>query len=225
MASEKNILKLMCYSRNTLYVWKREKRPIVELIEKYFFDEDIEEFLKTGKINKFENLIEYTYLSRVNFLDQLNLLSKNEFHGYRYFADYILYYIDKGYEFNNDDVEWIGEVELKVFQDDFIKFLINNPSYKDLSFSRIDELRYLTSFINDFLTSDLLVLNMAINDNFNILFEHKESKELSSMQKFTLVMFEDALSKSLKLFLNIDGNISDLMKEYKKMIIKKLQDK
>ena len=56
MSFEKSVLKLMCFSRNTFYVWKREDRPIISLIEKYFTEEDIEEFLNTGKIHKFDNL-------------------------------------------------------------------------------------------------------------------------------------------------------------------------
>jgi hypothetical protein len=53
---EKLILELMCFSRNTFYVWKREERPIISLIEKYFSNEDLKEFLETGGIKKFENI-------------------------------------------------------------------------------------------------------------------------------------------------------------------------
>lgn len=209
-------------SVNTFYLWKKQNRPVIEFFSKYSSDYEIKEFLETGKINKFENLGEYTYFSTVNFLDKLNFLDKNEFQGYSYFTDFLLDYLDKGYEFNKDNIQWIGEVELKIFQNDFIKFLINNPNYKDLTLLHIEKLRYLTSFINDFSTSDLLFLNMAIVDNFNILFDLRESNKMSSMQKLTLVMFEDALLKSLKLCLNKDGNILDLMQDYKKMIINKL---
>ena len=58
MVNEKNILQLMCYSRNTYYVWKREKRPIIELIDKYFTNYEVEEFLKNGKIEKQERFKE-----------------------------------------------------------------------------------------------------------------------------------------------------------------------
>ncbi len=34
--------------------WKREKRPIITLLEKYYSDEDLEEFLRTGKILRLE---------------------------------------------------------------------------------------------------------------------------------------------------------------------------
>lgn len=56
MNFEKLILELMCFSRNTFYVWKREERPIISLIEKYFSNEDLKEFLETGGIKKFENI-------------------------------------------------------------------------------------------------------------------------------------------------------------------------
>lgn len=36
--------------------WKKEKRPIIAFIEKYLNDENIQEFLETGKIQKFENI-------------------------------------------------------------------------------------------------------------------------------------------------------------------------
>lgn len=50
MRYEKIVTLLMCFSRNTFFVWKREKRPIVSLLEKYHTKEELEEFLETGKI-------------------------------------------------------------------------------------------------------------------------------------------------------------------------------
>lgn len=54
MTLEKTILNLFQYSRATYYSWKREKRPIILLIEKYFTKEELEEFLTTGEILKQE---------------------------------------------------------------------------------------------------------------------------------------------------------------------------
>jgi hypothetical protein len=42
-------------SQNTYYQWKKQDRPIIKLIEKYFSKEDLKEFLETGEISKFEN--------------------------------------------------------------------------------------------------------------------------------------------------------------------------
>ena len=55
MKKEEAFLELFKFTRNTFYVWKRENRPIIKLIEKYFSNDNIKEFLETEKIKKFEN--------------------------------------------------------------------------------------------------------------------------------------------------------------------------
>lgn len=47
--------KLLGNSLKTISNWKKEKRPIINLLLKYFTKEDLQEFLEFGKINKFEN--------------------------------------------------------------------------------------------------------------------------------------------------------------------------
>jgi len=47
---------LFQFSRQSWNNWKKEERPIIALLEKYFTKEDLEEFLKTGEIVKFESL-------------------------------------------------------------------------------------------------------------------------------------------------------------------------
>ncbi|MFA6138229.1 MAG: hypothetical protein WC667_09095 [Sulfurimonas sp.] len=47
---------LLFKSPNTYYKWKKENRPIIALLETYFTKEDLEEFLETGKIGKFEEI-------------------------------------------------------------------------------------------------------------------------------------------------------------------------
>lgn len=41
--------------------WKKENRPIIKLIEQYFTLDELNEFLNTGKIKKFELLRMYSY--------------------------------------------------------------------------------------------------------------------------------------------------------------------
>lgn len=47
---------LFDFNPSTFYTWKKQNRPIIKLIEKYFTNEELEEFLSTGKIDKFENI-------------------------------------------------------------------------------------------------------------------------------------------------------------------------
>ncbi len=58
LSFEKTITELMCFSRNTFFVWKRENRPVMSLLKKYFSKEELQEFLETGKIKKQERLNE-----------------------------------------------------------------------------------------------------------------------------------------------------------------------
>ena len=55
--------------------WKKEKRPIISFIEKYLNDENIQEFLETGKIEKFENI---TFIVN-KYLSQLQITYLNSF--------------------------------------------------------------------------------------------------------------------------------------------------
>ncbi len=66
---------LFKYSPQTYFNHKKEKRPILELLEKYFTKDDIEEFLGTGKIQKFENI---TFIVN-KYLSQLQITYLNSF--------------------------------------------------------------------------------------------------------------------------------------------------
>lgn len=83
-----NISKLFDFANSTVYKWKKENRPIVNLIEKYFEDADIEEFLETGEIKKFDKIIQTidNYMSKnksfyiTSFAESQSSLSKPHVH-------------------------------------------------------------------------------------------------------------------------------------------------
>jgi hypothetical protein len=52
--------KLLGNTVNTVTNWRNEDRPAIVLLEKYFQDHEIQEFLDTGKISRFEG--ESTYV-------------------------------------------------------------------------------------------------------------------------------------------------------------------
>ena len=41
-------------AEGTFYKWKKEERPIIALLDRYFSKEDLEEFLITGKVSRYE---------------------------------------------------------------------------------------------------------------------------------------------------------------------------
>lgn len=49
-----SVIKILDISKPSYYVWKREGRPIFELLENYFTKEELEEFLTSQKMAKLE---------------------------------------------------------------------------------------------------------------------------------------------------------------------------
>ncbi|MDD5406976.1 MAG: hypothetical protein PHE73_08580 [Sulfurovaceae bacterium] len=60
----KIVMEIFKFSRQSWNNWKKENRPIITLIEKYFTNEDLQEFLVTGKISKLDDYIEYLHSSQ-----------------------------------------------------------------------------------------------------------------------------------------------------------------
>ncbi|OGS70806.1 MAG: hypothetical protein A3F91_09845 [Flavobacteria bacterium RIFCSPLOWO2_12_FULL_35_11] len=63
--------KIFDFYPSTFYTWKKQGRPIIALLEKYFSKEDLEEFLDAGSISKME------YVSKDYSSVELEFLAKN----------------------------------------------------------------------------------------------------------------------------------------------------
>lgn len=50
------IAKVLGVTVKSVYNYEKENRPIISLLEKYYTDDDIQEFLETGKISKLESI-------------------------------------------------------------------------------------------------------------------------------------------------------------------------
>lgn len=87
---EEEYCRLLSVSRNTYYVHKREKRPIIAFLEKYFTDLDLQDFLEFGKIEKME-LTNYYYNQFQRLVNNTNeqLRAAQDDNGIKYF-DYVL---------------------------------------------------------------------------------------------------------------------------------------
>jgi len=72
----KTYSKLLQNTVRTISNWKIEKRPIISLLEKYFSKEDLEEFLDTGKISKFELLKEKNSILNYAGMQYINIFRK-----------------------------------------------------------------------------------------------------------------------------------------------------
>lgn len=52
--NREKIAELMDMSRSGIFKWAGEKRPIIALLDRYFVDDDVDEFLVNGTIERFE---------------------------------------------------------------------------------------------------------------------------------------------------------------------------
>lgn len=81
------------WSRGTYFSWKKEGRPVIKFVLKYLTEKDIEEFIETGKISRFEKLL-------INS-DEDELLEKHIAYELRHKL-----YLDTASSFGN----WLGHV-------------------------------------------------------------------------------------------------------------------
>jgi hypothetical protein len=233
MTQSEIMANLLEISENSYYRWKKKDHiKLIKLLERYFTIYEIEEFLKTGNISKFDNLNQYSLLSCMNFLKKLKLLKNSDslnltyhYDYFYYFTNFILDYIKNGYQ--NKEKQWKGTNELLFFKNYFLDFCINNqpntnsinpfkaidfiynqdaikPQYIDLEFNTINTLRELSNFINNFKQEDLYFLNLCIQDNFITLlnFYKSDDANISNLKEDILYFFNN-LKTSLEKVLNI----------------------
>lgn len=132
MAYHKAVSELMSFSVNSYYMWKKENRPIISLLHKYLTEEDINEFLTTGSISKFDNIDYIKYDFNKNYFEFLVNI-KGEL---KTFLELV--------ELNQND--------LLTFSSNFISIVINynceNPTKSKLieSYSKVEDKNKLFYF-------------------------------------------------------------------------------
>lgn len=235
--------KILGNSLKTVSNWKKEKRLIIDLLEKYFTKEDLEEFIDKNKVSRYEFVNEYSFLCCIQFLEKLKLLRIKsspsryayEYNYFHYFTNFILDYIKNGY--NNENKQWNGTTNLHLFQNYFLDFSIDNQpefnnSIKAIDFiynqetidlnnpinlesNTINTLRELSNFINNFKQEDLYFLNLCIQDNFTTLLNFYKSDDVKiSYLQNDVSNFLNDLKNTLEKKLNISIDSIDNIENY-----------
>jgi hypothetical protein len=106
MLSTKDISNLLLFTPQGVNKWKKENRPIIGLLEKYFNKEDLEEFLETGAIMRYETpntsseFLEVFKNKYLNFVDQkmrfINSLSEYQL---QFYFSYLFFIKAKHHQF------------------------------------------------------------------------------------------------------------------------------
>lgn len=141
---KKTICDLLGITPRSYSNYKNEGRPIIQLFEKYFTKEDIEEFLKYGVIEKLEIMDFQNYSPKtaefVLILDSLVKVANNFMRDEDTYIDYLAYVLA-----DNDYIELLN------CKEDFLRFITKPydmykklyPSFDSTDLSEIlDQVRY-----------------------------------------------------------------------------------
>ncbi len=75
MKTEDIFCQLFGFSKNTYYSWKREKKPIIELLNKYFTKDELLEYVETDKIANMKLLEDFKEKEAEHINDFFSLLT------------------------------------------------------------------------------------------------------------------------------------------------------
>lgn len=233
MTQSEIMANLLEISENSYYRWKKKDHvKLIKLIEQYFTDSEIEEFLDTGKINKFDNLNKYSLSSCINFLNKLSFLNqkldffKDDLESkdkdyflskcYDDFSDFIIHLISLYQNQNASQKENIyhtNNTTLFLFKNIFTEFIIdryNNAEDSSFKYFMLNELTYSFNFINNFTKLDLIFLEINIFDNFKTLsyfVNNDKYDDYFDKEKDNFFILEQSLIKNLKnKLLSINSN-------------------
>lgn len=177
---------LFGFSAPTFYSWKKEQRPIISLVDKYFKKEDLEEFLATGRIQKLDNLKLINSTSRQIVSEFFYDKQKNKFKNKEFLEIIFPSYIDYVNKYVENRKKVYEEMSSKKEKEEL-------QNYLDSIYSEFNK-RGLTEFI--------VKTELDIDKTSALL----EIAGLSDLEIHLLV-------SSHKEFLDsIDNNLNDFMK-------------
>ena len=142
MNKKEIIEKLFGFTEATFYNWKKEKRPILDLI-KYFEEEELVEFLQTGKIKRLEKneKVDNTLHEHLVFhaTQKINAIPNNFGFGKKKFwlSEFIKVLNKSNAKNKNEFFEEINQIETKFWQSENWKKLTNDFINKNLSESEL----------------------------------------------------------------------------------------
>jgi hypothetical protein len=158
------IAEILGVHRNSYFNYRKQNRPIINLIEKYFSKEDLEEFLKDGRISKIDN-ISIQNLVTLEYLEY-SVTSKIQKIDFSFMFLFLLYII------NFRDIQ---HVELKNIKKEFLSTILNSIYDIDSEFFFL--LQFSKKIIN-------LELEKTEEDSKRINFISKKVKDNSETDSF-----------------------------------------
>jgi|GEM_PF-5514233 len=161
------ICKLLDISDKTFYNWKKEGRLIIKLLEKYFSENEIENFIENGVITRLEPQIDIYIASANKLIDVWNMLKT-----YDYRIEAWQLTLDKGL------------TNQSTFVQNFYKNLAINCAKNKVSEYHIDSIfNRDTQILNTISQLDIDFINLCKNSRFKflniVLPDRKETFEIA----------------------------------------------
>lgn len=215
------IAKIIGNTAKTIFLWRKEQRPIIKLLDKYFSDSDLKEFLDSGSISSLDQVKTYQTISSYYI---------------NYFIDYLVSFDTK------TDLNLNHPIYIIL---DFLDYYSFDNSSKDINLIENSYIRWvINSKVDVFLIKKMLNIDMFIlvniangsiskKDIFNnklllkYMFFYNNSKEIENInldffvENFNLAShdyfkFQNILNKYLKDNKDIEKitilkNINDIM--------------
>jgi hypothetical protein len=209
MKKEEIFKQLFLFSAPTFYNWQREKRPIIQFLEKYFTKEDLEEFLQTGKIQKLEeieNILEYKEMVVEKNAKMLNSVLED---------DRCSYILNDENEFDDDDtLDLLAQIravqhETRTIMEKFlihIIFLLRKNKNKNFKIIVMAAARSTAQPV-----PNAEILSMEL---YRVFMDHYEQLPLNA-QKFFLLNLEEILNY-LKNNFQSGKNLKEKLDEFEK---------
>ena len=218
--------------KSTYYQWKRENRPIIFLLEKYFSQDELEEFLSTGKVSKLENykIVDILFKRYFDFIGN-TICSPSGINSAYFFFDFLTYFSQNEDEYQSAyTVSGIDLNDFKAYLMLYIKISRYEPSKSFLNkFIILDEtvIRAIISLAKDSFLDihKMKYIKKECFIHYIIYFAFKNNFKLEDLQQ----LFSESLKKSQSQDVEWDsyGQIFDLsineLEEIEKVLISKLE--
>ena len=78
MTHKEVMAKLFDFNATTYYAWKKQNRPIINLIDKYFTKEDLQEFIEKGSITSLDSFHQNKNIQDIDILNNVSSLVKKQ---------------------------------------------------------------------------------------------------------------------------------------------------
>ena len=165
----KTIAKLVGNTERTIFAWKKEQRPIINLLEKYFSKQELEEFLSTGKITKLEkNELANKLFSNIDYEFVENFLLE----GYPKLKPFYYLFLDS----NNDYLSLHKLNDRKIFK-----------LFKEEKLDYYDVEKYLSTNVE---SPMLTYIDYNIKNNWEIFYRAEVNSTYKTFHKFLLKVAE-----------------------------------